>query len=204
MTESFSRLILASASRTRANLLRAAGLDFEIVAADLDEETIKCLAGDPASDIEAADVALLLAQAKAVAVSQQFPDALVIGADQTLLFKDRLLDKPADSDAARDQLLLLRGQTHTLNTVVACASNGEVLWTTDEQAHLTLRDFSPHALGQYLAAAGADVTSSVGGYRIEGPAIQLFDRIEGDYFTILGLPLLGLLRFLRDRGVLVQ
>lgn len=203
MTESIPRLILASASRTRAAMLRAAGLDFDIVASDLDEGAIKRLAGDSASDIEAGDVALMLAQAKAVTVSQRIPDALVIGADQTLLSGQRLLDKPATMEAARQQLLLLRGDTHMLDTAVACAMAGEVIWSTSERAHLTLRDFSPEALGRYLATAGDDATSSVGGYRIEGPAIQLFAAIEGDYFAILGLPLLALLQFLRDKGVIV-
>ena len=203
MTESIPRLILASASHARSAMLQAAGLCFDIIASDLDEDAIKSLAGDPASDIEAGDVALLLAQTKAVTVSQRIPDALVIGADQTLLLGERLLDKPATIEAAREQLLLLRGHTHMLDTAVACAMAGEVIWTASERAHLTLRNFSPEALGRYLAATGHDVTASVGGYKIEGPAIQLFARIEGDYFAILGLPLLALLQFLRDKGVIV-
>jgi septum formation protein len=203
MTESIPRLVLASASRARSAMLRAAGLDFETVASGLDEDAIKRLAEDATSNIEAGDVALLLAQAKAVTVSQRVPDALVIGADQTLLLGQRLLDKPATTEAAREQLLLLRGHSHMLDTAVACAMAGEVIWATSERAHLTLRDFSAQALGRYLATAGDDATSSVGGYQIEGPAIQLFAAIEGDYFAILGLPLLALLQFLRDKGVIV-
>ncbi len=203
MSESISRLVLASASPTRAHLLQAAGLSFETIPANVDEDALKELSSDPASDVEAGDIALLLAQTKAVTVSQQYPDAMVIGADQTLLLDERLLDKPADKDEAREQLLLLKGRTHSLDTATACARHGAVIWTSNDRAYLTIRDFSSEALGRYLAAAGDDVTASVGGYKIEGPAIQLFSRIEGDFFSILGLCLLPLLEFLREQRVIV-
>ena len=202
MNESVTRIILASASRSRANLLKAASLRFDIIPSDLDEGEIKSLAVDPRSDIQSSDVALLLAQAKAVSVSQRYPQALVIGADQTLILDEMLLDKPADSQEAQRQLLMLKGKTHLLDTAAACARNGAVFWTTSERSYLTMREFSSKSLANYLNAAGDDLTSSVGGYKIEGPAIRLFSSIEGNYFSILGLPLLAVLQMLRETGVM--
>ncbi len=203
MTESTTRLILASGSRSRANLLEAAGLHFEVIPSDLDESEIKSLAADPKSDIQSSDVALLLAQAKAVSVSQRYPHAFVIGADQTLILDEMLLDKPANEHEARQQLLMLKGKSHLLDTAAACARDGVVFWTTNERSWLTMRNFSAEALGNYLAAVGHEITTSVGGYKIEGAAIQLIASIEGDYFSILGLPLLAVLQMLRDEGVLI-
>ena len=200
MNELFSRIVLASASRSRANLLKAASLSFDIIPSDFDEKEIKSLAADPGSHIQSSDVALLLAQAKAVSVSQRYPEAVVIGADQTLILDEMLLDKPADRQEAQRQLLMLRGKTHLLDTAAACARNGLVFWTTSQQSYLTMREFTSKALADYLQAAGDDLTSSVGGYKIEGPAIRLFTSIEGDYFSILGLPLLAVLQMLRDTG----
>ena len=194
-----SRLILASASSARAHLLKEAGVPFETVAGQIDETTVKKLALDPRSTIEPGDIALLLAQAKAVDVSERCGSALVIGADQTLLVDDQLFDKPRDRQDAHEQLMMLRGRTHALDTCAACARDGVIVWTASERAYLTMRDFSNAALGQYLAAVGDNVTTSVGGYKIESRAIQLFSRIEGDYFSILGLPLLALLHFLREQ-----
>ena len=199
MNKPASRLVLASASPARAHILKAAGVSFETVPAHIDELTVKRLACDPKSDVEVGDIASLLAQAKATSISNQCQDALVIGADQTLLVDGQLLDKPTDKVHAREQLMMLRGRTHALDTSVACSRDGEVVWTANERAYLTMRNFSNDALGQYLAAAGEDITTSVGGYKIEGRAIQLFSRIEGDYFSILGLPLLALLQFLREQ-----
>jgi septum formation protein len=130
------------------------------------------------------------------------PDAVVIGADQVLALDEELFDKPTDLAAARAQLLRLRGRTHRLLTAVAIALEGRSVWQRTETATLTLRSFTPAALDRYLAVAGDGVTRSVGAYEIEGPAIQLFERIDGDYFTILGLPLLLLLAELRTRGVI--
>ena len=135
-------------------------------------------------------------------MSRRIPDAVVIGADQVLALDEELFDKPPDVAAARAQLLRLRGTTHRLLTAVALAQEGRTVWQCMETATLTLRSFSPMALDRYLAVAGDRVTRSVGAYEIEGPAIQLFERIEGDYFTILGLPLLPLLAELRARGAI--
>ncbi len=202
MIEPYARIILASASRSRAKLLEAARLSFDVIPSDLDEGEIKSLAGDPTNEIQSSDVALLLAQAKALSVSQRYPQALVIGADQTLILDEMLLDKPADRQEAQRQLLMLRGKAHWLDTAAAGAHNGAVFWTTRERSRLTMREFSSEALAAYLSAAGDDLTSSVGGYKIEGPAIRLFTSIEGDYFSILGLPLLAVLQMLRDTGVM--
>ena len=204
MNERASRLVLASASSARAHLLKAAGLSFETVPALIDEATVKKRASDPKSNVEADDIASLLAQAKAVSISDQCGGALVIGADQTLLVDGQLLDKPTGKDRALEQLTMLRGRTHALDTSVACARAGVVVWTANERAYLTMRNFSNEALGQYLAAVGEDVATSVGGYKIEGRAIQLFSRIEGDYFSILGLPLLALLQFLREQQFITK
>ena len=201
MSKSFGRIVLASASRTRANLLKAANLNFDIIPSDLNEDEIKALAADPGSAIKSGDLALLLAQAKAVSVSQRHPEAIVIGADQTLILDEMLLDKPTSRQEAQQQLLMLRGKTHLLNTAAACARNGAVFWTTNQQSYLTMREFTSKALANYLNAAGDELMSSVGGYKIEGPAIRLFTCIEGDYFSILGLPLLDILRTLREIGV---
>ncbi|WP_350335743.1 Maf-like protein [Coralliovum pocilloporae] len=195
-----TRLILASGSRTRRMLLDNAGLSFDVQTADVDERSIE------APLLEAAfppdDIAAVLAEAKAVDVSERYPEALVIGADQTLGLGDRRFNKPADITAARKQLLDLRGQTHGLHSAVVCARDGEAIWRHVSTAWLTMRDFSPEYLGHYMAEVGDRVLESVGCYQLEGPGIQLFKEIKGDYFTILGLPLFPLLDFLRTDGVL--
>jgi septum formation protein len=147
------------------------------------------------------ELAVQLASQKALAVADRHPEALVIGADQILVFDDEAFDKPDSIESARRQLLRLRGDTHSLETAVACAMGKEVLWTHVDAPRLTMRAFSAGQLEAYLAGEGEAVTETVGGYKIEGPAIQLFDSIDGDYFSILGLPLLPLLGFLRARGV---
>ena len=195
-------LVLASASPSRRRLLEAAGLSFRVVPADIDESALKrALAGHSPND-RAAAIAHALAQAKAEAVSARIPDALVVGADQVLALDDELFDKPGDLAAARAQLMRLRGKTHRLLSGVSLALGGRSVWQRMQAATLTMRTFSPEFLDRYLAAAGANVTRSVGAYEIEGPGIQLFERVEGDYFTILGLPLLPLLAELRDRGAI--
>ena len=135
-------------------------------------------------------------------MSERFPGALVVGADQTLDLNGERLTKPADMEAARRQLLALSGRTHRLHSAVACARDGEILWQHSETVQLTMRSFLPAAVGRYLALAGEKALSSVGTYQIEGPGIRLFKRIEGDYFAILGLPLLPLLDVLRAEGEL--
>jgi septum formation protein len=182
-------LILASRSVTRKALLAGAGLAFEVRSADVNERAIEsAMAGD-----DAAAIARALAEAKARAV----PGAAVIGADQVLAFAGGLLHKPPSVAAAREQLLQLRGATHELHAGVALAREGTIVWSGVETARLTMRDFSEAELDRVLALEGDAILGSVGGYRLEGPSVRLFAGIEGDYFTILGLPLLPLLGALR-------
>jgi septum formation protein len=192
-------LILASASPIRGTLLRNAGLSFEVVPADIDERA----AEQPllAAGATPEDLALALAMAKAVSVSERRSGDLVIGADQVLDFMGERLTKPADMEAARRQLLRLSGRTHHLHSAVAGARDGNVVWSTVETATLKMRAFAPAAAGQYLARASEVALQSVGAYQLESSGVQLFETIEGDYFAILGLPLLSLLGFLREEGV---
>jgi septum formation protein len=194
-------LILASSSKIRALLLEAAGLAFIVEPPGLDESVMRQAVGGERL-LSPSDVAEVLARAKAEAVSDLARPAYVIGADQVLSFGDTVLSKPDSMEAARRQLLDLRGKSHTLHTSVALATNGATVWAETHTATLTMRKLSPEFIGRYLAAAGEEVLSSVGAYQIESLGIQLFDRIEGDYFTILGLPLLPLLAALRREGVI--
>ena len=194
-------LILASSSKIRALLLEAAGLAFIVEPPGLDESIMRQAVGGERL-LSPSDVAEVLARAKAEAVSDLARPAYVIGADQVLSFGDTVLSKPDSMEAARRQLLDLRGKSHTLHTSVALATNGATVWAETHTATLTMRKLSPEFIGRYLAAAGEEVLSSVGAYQIELLGIQLFDRIEGDYFTILGLPLLPLLAALRREGVI--
>lgn len=197
------RIVLASASRTRREMLTAAGVRFEIRPADVDERAIREALTAGGATIEPGDIAEVLARAKAEAVSEKDPTALVIGADQVLALGDAIFEKPADIFAAREALEQLRGRTHQLHAAVVLAENGEVTWAASDQAHLTVRNFSPRFLTDYLAAAGERVCESVGAYQLEGLGVNLFERIEGDYFTILGMPLLPLLAEMRARGLQV-
>ncbi|WP_374440040.1 nucleoside triphosphate pyrophosphatase [Stella sp.] len=181
-------------------LLEAAGVAFEIVSSAVDEEEIKrSLRGAGADAASAADA---LALAKARRVSQRYPGALVVGADQILECGGQWFDKPADMDHARAHLVALRGRTHVLATGVCVVRDGERLWHERARPALTMREFSDRFLDHYLALEGTAVLSSVGAYRLEGPGAQLFAAIAGDHFSILGLPLLPLLDFLRQHGVL--
>ena len=205
------RLILASGSASRRAMLAAAGLAFDAVPASVDERAIaeglrNSGHAPPLGYLE--EVAVRLAGEKALEVSRCEPKALVIGADQTLGILPATAGEPADElhkptspAAARHQLLRLRGRTHVLISAVALAEGGRLCWSHVEQARMTMRDFSDGFVDGYLARAGGKVCSSVGAYQLEGLGIQLFERIEGDYFTILGLPLLPLLAELRRRGV---
>lgn len=196
------RVILASASKSRAQLLRAAGVPYEIVPADVDEDAVKAALrreGAPAQKC-----AETLAEFKAVKISQQKPGDLVIGADQMLDCDGVWFDKPRDMEGARSHLLRLRGKTHTLPTSVAVALNGAVIWHHNAAPRMTVREFSDAFLDAYLADVGDAVTSSVGAYQLEGRGAQLFTKIEGDFFTVLGLPLLELLAFLREHQVIVR
>ena len=191
-------LLLASKSASRRLLLQGAGIPIEVLAADIDERAIEAKAGvgDPGA------VAALLARAKAVAVSVQQPGRLVLGADQTLALGQRRFSKPADRAAARDQLKILRGQTHALHSAVAIVRDGRPRFEHCAVARLTMRAFSDKFLESYLDAAGEAVTASVGAYQVESVGVQLFERIEGEHSTILGLPLLPVLDALRREGTL--
>lgn len=194
------RLVLASSSATRRALLSAAGLAFEAVAAAVDEASIKESA--QAEGIEATDAALMLADAKAERVARRDPAALVIGCDQLLVCNGQWFDKPADLPAARRQLQALRGHRHELVTAVVCHRHGGRVWQHVARPRMTMRDFSEEFLDAYLAAEGEHVTGSVGAYRLEGLGLLLFSRVEGEHGAILGLPMLPLLDFLRQHGVL--
>ncbi len=194
------KLVLASTSPARRELMARAGLIFDAVRPDVDEARLK----SEAKGLSPGQLALSLAAAKAVSVSNRLPDAMVIGADQVLNFQGLSFDKPQSPTAARDQLRSLRGRSHVLETGLCCAVGGKVVWEHLATATLTMRAFSDDFLGDYLNQVGSDVTSSVGAYKLEGPGIQLFAAIAGDYFTILGLPLLPLLDFLRRKGAVGQ
>lgn len=194
------RLLLASASETRRALLSNAGLSFEVAPADIDERAAERPLLNSGASPE--DLALALAMTKAATISERNPADLVIGADQVLELEGERLTKPEDMEAARRQLLRLSGRTHHLHAGIACARMGEIVWQHTETASLTMRRVEPAIVGRYLAAAGASALNSVGAYQIEGRGIQLFEKIEGDYFAILGLPLLPLLAFLRAVGVI--
>jgi septum formation protein len=195
-------LVLASASSARKAVLSAAGLRFEAVAAFIDEDDIK--RGAKAEGISAGDTAVLLAEMKAARIARTRPDALVIGCDQLLVCNGAWFDKPVDLVAASKQLKALRGQTHTLETAVVCLRGGRTIWHHIARPRLTMRSFSDAFLAEYLESEQDFVTSSVGAYRLEGLGIQLFDKVEGEHAAILGLPLLALLGFLRQHGVLAS
>ncbi len=197
-----TRLILASGSQARRAMLMAAGLVFEIMPADVDEPAIREALRAEDVECEPADVAEVLACAKAAHVSRAHPDAVVIGSDQILNFGSKIYTKSLNLDSARAVLTELRGKTHQLHSCAAIAVGGEVVWTHVETTDLTMCAVSDEFLDVYLETAGNDVLGCVGAYQIEGLGIQLFERIEGDYFTILGLPLLPLLAELRARKVL--
>jgi septum formation protein len=189
-------LILASQSQTRKALLAQAGLAFSCQPAQLDERPLE--EATLAAGGDGRDVALLLAQRKAMLVSATNPGAFVIGCDQTLSLGTELLHKPADRQAAVAQLDLLRGKTHRLHAAVALVRDGELLWSDIQTAELTMREFSAVEREDVLSREGDAVLASVGSYRLEGPSIRLFETVTGDYFSILGLPLLPLLAALRS------
>jgi septum formation protein len=195
------RLVLASSSTSRAALLSAAGLAFEALPARVDEDAIKAAA--QAEAISPADAAILLAEAKAERIARRDPEALVIGGDQLLVCEGRWFDKPTDRASAGAQLAALRGKRHELVNGTVCWRGGQRVWQDVTVARLTMRSFSDAFLEAYLDAEGEAVTRSVGGYRVEGLGVHLFARIEGEHSAILGLPLVPLLGFLRQHGVLL-
>lgn len=191
-------LILASKSPIRRAMLEAAGIPVEIDPADVDERAIEAGLGAASPG----DVAIGLARAKANTVAARQPGRLVVAGDQTLAIDSRRFTKPVDRDAARGQLLALRGRSHTLHSAVAVVRGGASLYEHTDMSTLTMREFSGEFLERYLDTVGPYVTASVGGYQLERIGVHLFDRIEGDFFTILGLPLMPLLAFLRREGCL--
>jgi septum formation protein len=192
-------LVLASSSRTRSRLLGEAGLAVTCDPAAIDEGAMKTRCRAEGRDATAC--AASLADAKAACVAARHEGALVIGADQLLVSGDDWFDKPQDRAAARRQLLRLRGKPHELVTAIAVWRGNRALWRHVERPRLVMRDFSDDFLDAYLAASGDGILASVGAYQLEHLGAQLFERIEGDYFAILGLPLLPLLGFLRETGV---
>lgn len=193
-------IILASGSLHRRRMLEKAGIAFTVEASTLDERALAAPLEE--SGLGPDDIATVLAEAKAVDVSERRPGALVIGADQTLAFGDEVLHKPADMEDARRTLLKLSGRTHRLNSAVVLAEDGVAVWRHLATADMTLRRLDPGFVGRYLAGVGDKVLSSVGAYQIEAEGIQLMDRIEGDLFTVVGLPLLPLVQELRRRGAI--
>jgi septum formation protein len=193
-------LVLASRSASRRAMLEAAGLPIEVSVPDLDERAVETSAGP----LEPVKVAMLLAREKAKAIARERPGRWVVGADQTLALGLRRFDKPPDARAARAQLEALSGNSHQLHSAVAVVRDREVLLDVVDTATLTMRPLSEQFLDAYFAAAGPAVLESVGGYQLEKLGIHLFARIEGDHFTILGLPLLPLVVFLRKAGCLVE
>jgi len=191
-------LVLASRSAPRRAMLEAAGIPVEVSIPDVDERAVEAAAG-PRAPVEAA---ALLAREKARAVARHMPRRLVVGADQTLALGARRFDKPRDRTAARNQLMTLAGKTHHLHSAVTLARDGEILFEGTDTACLTMRKLSESFLDSYMDAVGSAVLDSVGAYQLEKLGIHLFERIEGDHFTILGLPLFRLLEFLRRQGCL--
>jgi septum formation protein len=193
-------LVLASRSNIRRTLLSAAGVAVEIVPSDVDERAAEASAPLPSP----ASAAALLARAKASKVARLCPGRLVLGADQVLALNGRRFTKPADRASARAQLRALAGRCHELHSAIAFVQDAAVLFEHVGTARLTMRTFSDEFIELYLDAAGAAATESVGAYQLEGLGVQLFERVEGDYFTVLGLPLLAAMDFLRRHGCLLS
>ncbi len=193
-------LVLASKSAARQALLKAAAIPFDIIAADIDERSVE--APLRAHGAPAAVIAAHLARAKALAISADAPSRFVVGADQVLALEDEIFTKPEKMEAAKAQLAKLSGRTHALQSAVCVARDGAILFEAISTANMTCRTLSPGFIDRYIGVAGDAVLTSVGAYQVEGLGVHLFDKIEGDQATILGLPLLPLLAFLRQEGSL--
>lgn len=193
-------LILASQSRARKMLLVNAGIEFEALPADIDERQIQ----ERSKLLAPGEIAGLLAREKALWISTRKAGHHIVGADQTLALGDRLFNKPSGRAAAAEQIRALSGQTHALHSAIAVALDGRIVFETVAVAKMTMRALSDADIAAYLDAAGEGVTTSVGAYQLEGLGVHLFERIEGDHFTILGLPLLPLLGFLRSQHLLAM
>lgn len=193
---SLNRLILASKSAARREVLANAGVSFDVQVAGVDEDALKVPGVDPR------ELAIELAKAKALAVSVQHPEAVVLGADQTLAFDGGLISKAPDLQKARARLADMRGKPHQLHSGVALAKGGQIIWSGADTAHMVVRDFSDAFLDGYIAAEGEELLYCVGSYRLEGMGSQLFNKVDGDYFTVLGMPLWLVLEQLRRFEVL--
>ncbi len=193
--------ILGSGSAGRRAILQNAGLDFTIDRPQVDEEAVKRAFFSKGNDANPADLAAILARVKAVEVSARH-ELPVLGADQILVCDGKIFSKPATLDEARENLIALRGRTHQLVSAIAVAQQEEILWSHVATAEMTMRDFSNEFLGRYLAQVGEKALSSVGCYQVEGPGIQLFERIDAGWFTIIGLPLLPFLQWLRSENII--
>jgi septum formation protein len=191
-------LILASQSLARRELLANAGITFDAMPADIDERGIQQKSGLTAPG----EIAALLAERKAAFISLRHPGRYVLGADQILALGDRMFSKPAGREQAAEQLAILAGRTHELHSALAVVCDGATLFSNVSVAHMTMRKLDDAAINAYLDAAGDRVTTSVGAYQLEGLGVHLFELIEGDHFTILGLPLLPLLSFLRGEEMI--
>lgn len=200
MTEK-KRLILASGSQARRTMLEAAGVPFEVVAANIDEDAIRAAMMTENDTLQPADIAVALSAEKALSVARAHPPALVIGSDQILAKGQRVYSKAATLGEARAVLERLRGRKHELISAVTIAQGGTIVWQSLDSAELTMRNFSDAFLDDYMARCGAALLQSVGCYQLEGLGVHLFDSIDGDYFTILGMPLLPLLAELRNHGL---
>jgi septum formation protein len=194
------RLVLASQSAARRTMLENAGVAFEARVAGVDEESIKAASGD----LDAAALAVRLAEAKALAVSRNDDAAWVLGSDQTLAFDGGLVSKAVSLESARERLKAMRGRTHQLHSGAALAVKGEIVWSGVDTVEMRMRDFSDAFLEAYMAAEGEALLSCVGSYRLEGLGSQLFEAVDGDYFTVLGLPLWPVLAELRRAGVIAS
>jgi nucleoside triphosphate pyrophosphatase len=195
-----AHIILASGSIHRKKLLTDAGIPFAAIKPVIDERAVESAVSG--SGVTPDELALILAEAKAIDVSEKNPDALVVGSDQTLSLGDRIFHKPVDMEGARKHLLALSGKTHHLNTGFVLARGGSVLSRYVGIARMTMRHLDPAFIGRHLSRVGDKALTSVGAYQIEGEGIQLFEKIEGDYFTIVGLPMLPLLDALRLEGAI--
>ena len=191
-------IVLASGSSARRILLERAGLNFEAVSSGVDETAVR----EALADADPADVAEVLARAKAENVAERVDAAIVIGADQVLALGDEILAKPTDMTEARAQLLKLKGQKHQLHTAVVFVHEDQVAWVHVDTVDVTMRDYTPEFVGRYLSAAGEQALDSVGCYQLEGLGVQLIEKVSGDYFSVLGLPLIPVLAELRRMQVL--
>ena len=196
-----AKLILASASSSRQQMLRAAGVAFDVVPAEIDEAAVRDAVMAADDGLSPSDVAELLATQKALAVSGGQPGRLVLGGDQILTSEGRVYEKAKSLDELRSTLLALSGKTHQLHSAAALVRDGEVVWSTLANVNVAFRPYDPAFVGWYLGTVGEAALSSVGGYHLEGLGAQLVRRIDGDFFAVLGMPLIEVLGALREHGI---